>query len=339
MLFHGFQFHRTSLTRFFTLFPFRWQTIFTRYRSPAKYTTYWYRPHTSTTKLPIVFIHGIGIGLYPYTNFLGELNSIAGVESSNPKEQVGIIAIEIMPVSFRITHHALSRRDMCAEVDQILLKHFGPDQKFVLASHSYGTVISTHLLKTPSIAKRIGPVVLIDPVSILLHLPEVAYNFTRRQPRRANEHQLYYFASMDMGVSHTLSRHFFWNENVLWKKDLKGRKMTASLGGRDLIVATEAVGRYLSDQPKSVLATGYSDHAPETVGVEENADHQESNVRMRGGEIIDADLEEEEWKSRPWSGNGIDVLWFKELDHAQVFDKIATRRRLITAIRAYCEDE
>lgn len=335
MLFHGFQFHRTSLTRFFTLFPFRWQTLFTRYRSPAKHTTYWYRPHTSTTKLPVVFIHGIGIGLYPYTNFLGELNSVAGLESTNPDEQVGVLAIEIMPVSFRITHHALSRQDMCAEIDQILLKHFGPDQKFVLSSHSYGTVICTHLLKTPSIARRIGPVVLIDPVSILLHLPDVAYNFTRRQPKEANEHQLYYFASMDMGVSHTLSRHFFWNENVLWKKDLEHRRTTVSLSGRDLIVDTEAVGRYLSDQPKSVLANGYSDH-PELI-VEE-ADDESSTVRMRGGDIT-ADDEEEEWKTRPWRGSGIDVLWFKDLDHAQVFDAPSSRRRLISAIRTYCEDE
>jgi len=286
-----------------------------------------------------VFIHGIGIGLYPYTNFLGELNSIADVESTNPEDQVGIIAIEIMPVSFRITHHALSRQDMCAEIDQILLKHFGPDQKFVLSSHSYGTVISTHLLKTPSIAKRIGPVVLIDPVSILLHLPDVAYNFTRRKPKHANEHQLYYFASMDMGVSHTLSRHFFWNENVLWKKDLEGRRTTVSLSGRDLIVDTEAVGRYLSDQPKSVLASGYSDQDSELIDVEENVDHEESNVMMRGGEITgDEGLEEEEWKSRPWRGSGIDVLWFKGLDHAQVFDAPSSRRRVISAIRTYCDE-
>ncbi|TVY33072.1 hypothetical protein LOCC1_G008870 [Lachnellula occidentalis] len=337
MLFLGFQFHRTSLTRFFTLFPFRWQSIFTRHRSPAKHTSYWYRPHTSTTKLPVVFIHGIGIGLYPYTNFLGELNSVAGVESTNSEEQVGILAIEIMPVSFRITHNALSRQDMCAEIDQILLKHFGPDQKFVLVSHSYGTVVTTHLLKTPSIAKRIGSVVLIDPVSILLHLPDVAYNFTRRKPTHANEHQLYYFASMDMGVSHTLSRHFFWNENVLWKKDLVGRKTTVSLSGRDLIVDTEAVGKYLSDQPKSVLANGYSDQDPNLIDVDGPAD-EDTTVRMRGGEIKrDEDLEEE-WKSRPWRGSGIDVLWFSDLDHAQIFDKPSTRGRVISAIRAYCED-
>jgi pimeloyl-ACP methyl ester carboxylesterase len=205
LIFHGFHFHRTPLSRFFTLFPPRPQTLFTTHKSPAKHTTYWHRPHTSTTKLPIVFIHGIGIGLYPYANFLDELNSTSGVESSDPDEQVGIIAIEIMPVSFRITHSALGQSEMCAEIDQILRKHIAPAQKFILVSHSYGTVISTHLLKTPSIASRIGPVVLIDPVSILLHLPDVAYNFTRRQPKEANEFQLWYFGS------------YFWSLfSLLW---------------------------------------------------------------------------------------------------------------------------
>ena len=227
LVYYGFQFHRTALSRFFTLFPLRPYSLLTPYRSPAKHTTYWYRPHTSTTKLPVVFIHGIGIGLYPYTNFLKELNSTA----SDPNDQIGILAIEIMPVSFRITHSALSREALCAEITSILTHHFG-SQKFILSSHSYGTVISTHLLKHAPISPQISSVVLIDPVSILLHLPDVAYNFTRRKPRRANEFQLYYFASMDSGVAHTLARHFFWNENVLWKKDMKGLKVTVSLGGQ-----------------------------------------------------------------------------------------------------------
>lgn len=347
LLFHGFHFHRTKLSRFLYLFPFRFQSLFTTYRSPAKHTTYWHRPHTSKTKLPLVFIHGIGIGLYPYTKFLNELNSAAGIESSDPDDQVGIIAIEIMPVSFRICHHALDRAEMCAEIDQILLKHFGPDQKFVLASHSYGTVITTHLLHTPSIAKRIGPIVLIDPVSILLHLPDVAYNFTRRQPKRANEHQLYYFASMDMGVSHTLSRHFFWNENVLWKKDFGDRRVTVSLGGRDLIVNTEAVGTYLALPPERGLSNGDANghtngHASDSgilIDIEDHSEAEEPDSSQQAGYVDEESLADiQEWKTRPWKGRGIDILWFKDLDHAQVFDKRATRRILISAIRSYCEE-
>lgn len=288
-----------------------------------------------------MFIHGIGIGLYPYTNFLNELNSRDSVESANPDEQVGIIAIEIMPVSFRVTHQALGRQEMCAEIDQILLKHFSPDQKFVLVSHSYGTVISTHLLKTPSIARRIGPMVLIDPVSILLHLPDVAYNFTRRKPRRANEHQLYYFASMDMGVSHTLSRHFFWNENVIWKEDLKGRNATVSLGGQDIIVDAEAVGRYLNDASKPI-PNKYKDNAPSAADAEDQPAVEEP-VSILGGnqdaEIGQDSLLGEEWKSRPWRGSGIEGLWSEHLDHAQIFDTRASRRRLIDVIKVYCNAE
>jgi len=46
-------------------------------------------------------------------------------------------------------------------------------------SSRYGSVVTTHLLHTPAVANKIGPVILIDPVTFLLHLPDVAYNFVR----------------------------------------------------------------------------------------------------------------------------------------------------------------
>ncbi|PBP20046.1 transcription initiation protein spt5 [Diplocarpon rosae] len=355
LLYHGFHFHRTALSRFFTLFPFRPQSLFTTYHSPAKHTTYWHRPHKSSTKLPIVFIHGIGIGLYPYTNFLDQLNSINAVEPTDPDGQVGIIAIEVMPVSFRITHAALTKSEMCSEIEQILLKHLTPGQKCVLVSHSYGSVVTTHLLHTPSTAAMIGPVVLIDPVTVLLHLPDVAYNFVRRKPRKANEHQLYYFASMDMGVSHTLGRQFFWNQNVLWKQDLEGRRVTVSLSGKDLIVDTEAVGRYLSKDSvvPNYRANPSGNGGRVLIDFEGRVDTQEPTMRVGGGDCqenketrgcskngsSELELDQEEWKSRPWRGTGIDILWFKDLDHAQVFDAHATRQKIIDAISVYCGGE
>jgi hypothetical protein len=80
--------------------------------------------------LPILFIHGIGVGLYPYINFLADVN--AGEDSSDG--QVGIIAIEIMSVSSRITAEALLKDEMCSEVHCILKAHGW--EKFVLVSHS-----------------------------------------------------------------------------------------------------------------------------------------------------------------------------------------------------------
>ena len=203
-----------------------------------------------------------------------------------------------MPISFRITGPMPEQAQICTEILHILEKHDW--KKFVLVSHSYGSIISTHLLKHAQLAPRIGPVLLIDPVSFLLHLPDVAYNFTCRIPRRANEHQLYYFASMDMGVAHTLARRFFWSENILWKDDVQSRRLSVALSGKDLIVDTRTVGRYLA-------GCKYGE-------MEERAD---------------------EWQSQDWSGNGLEILWFEWKDHAQVFDHPRDYGRLIDVLRRY----
>ena len=337
------------------IFPMRPLTLFKSCRSPARRLTYWYRPHSSRNRRPVLFIHGIGIGLYPYVNFLAQLDSALNAGRSS-KDQVGIIAVEIMPVSFRITHTALRRDEMCEEI-QALLRHHEFDQP-VLVSHSYGTVIATQLLKSQTMAGHIGPVVLIDPISILLHRPDVAYNFTRRKPKRANEHQLYYFASMDMGVSHTLSRCFFWSENVLWKHEIGHRPITVSLAERDLIVDTKAVGNYLASHNEEVatqkkesvddVAAVYvsknlvSEHAPElTLEGVLNGHGNNGTVRTRSSKpVTETSPKGEgencaEWRDRTWVGKGLDLIWFRRLDHSQVFENAQDSQPLIDAIRAY----
>jgi hypothetical protein len=42
------------------------------------------------------------------------------------------------------------------------------------------------------------------------------------------------------------------------------------------------------------------------------------------------------WKSRPWRGQGLEILWQHGIDHAQVFDSAKRRKGLLNAIRAYC---
>lgn len=288
----GFEYYRTPLSQFFNVFPFRLHNLLSRKTSPSKTITYWHRPHTSKTRLPILFIHGIGVGLYPYIPFLRELN-----QSSDPDGQIGIIAIEILPISSRITTPVLRPEEMTSTISTILARH-GWD-RVVLASHSYGSVVSAHLLRDPVMSPRIGPALLVDPVCFLLHLPDVAYNFVYRKPQRANEYQLQYFGALDGSTAHTLGRCFFWSENILWKEDLGDRRVTVGLGGEDSIIDAKRVGKY--------LATG-----------------------SEAGK-------EDCWRCREWEGKGLEVLWFGHLDHAQVFDKKSNRKRLVDVARGYCE--
>lgn len=85
----------------------------------------------------------------------------------------------------------------------------------------------------------------------------------------------------------------------MWKEDFADRPVTVVLSGRDLIVNTDHVGAYLTDA---------------------NATSREKGT----------------WKLREWIGKGLDILWFEDLDHAEVFDQKSTRVKVLRVIREYC---
>lgn len=199
---------------------------------------YWYREHTSKDKLPILFIHGIGIGFWPYLPFLKEL------VAQDP--EVGILAVEILSVSMHMTAPPLPSEETCIAITRILDSLALP--RVVVCSHSYGTVITTHMLHSPALAPRIASILFVDPIPFLLHLPNVAHNFVYRKPYNSTEWVLWYFASRDPDISRALSRHFFWAENILWKEELEDRpgRVAVALSGADQIVHAEAVRKYLT---------------------------------------------------------------------------------------------
>lgn len=316
----GFSYKRTGVVEPW-VFPPRPATLLAGGKSPAKTLSYWYRPHTSKTRLPVLFIHGIGIGLYPYVDTLEAISKQSEFASDDRADgSVGVLAIELLPICSRLTQSIIHHEEFIKQITAILDAH-GYD-KFVLASHSYGSVFSTYMLTHDPLASRISATVLIDPVTILLHMPDVAFNFTVREPQTANEWQLWYFASKDPGTSHTLGRHFFWNENCLWKsriKDLmdRGMRFTVSLASRDLIVDTSAVAQYL-----------LHDDLPDPVVTANGQTHMKLETHESG-------VKNEAWKTKPWSGSGLDVLWCEDLDHAQVFDDKKARARLLRVIAEY----
>ncbi|KAI1759305.1 hypothetical protein GGR53DRAFT_151863 [Hypoxylon sp. FL1150] len=334
----GFHYHAQPASTILSLVPPRLQDIFTARRSEVDGLSYWHRPHTATDKLPVLFLHGIGIGLYTYVPFLKRLNSGRG--SQDGAGQIGIIAIENLPISFRLTGAPLGRLEFLERIATILDAH-GWD-RFVLASHSYGTALATHILRSENLTDRVASVVLIDPVTILLHLPNVAYNFTRRRPRRANEWQLWYFASMDLGVARSLGRHFFWKDNIVWKEELLGvvrgkptqtadgvndrgdrttarppRKVAVCLAERDLIVDTPKVAQYLAADGDEWVG------GPGPAGGR-GASPQEWSVNQDGN------------GNGFLTRDGIELLWFEGLDHAQAFDSKENQDRLCSVIRRFC---
>ncbi|PFH46449.1 hypothetical protein AMATHDRAFT_69833 [Amanita thiersii Skay4041] len=245
-------FHHYAPSGWFSTFPPR--PILTTFSRPAAthddvLLPYWYRPHRAKDKLPVLFIHGIGIGLYPYIPFLREL--------AESQPDVGIILLELLPLSMHMTSASIPPRHEMLKAVEDILESFNIE-RVVLVAHSYGTFIAGSILRSgldahsasqqapiPQLASKIARVVLVDPIPILLHLPPVAYSFLYREPppwsiwwrkglirdgtKNLNLHtnlnaagawQLWYFASRDADVARTLMRSFFWMEGILWREDV-----------------------------------------------------------------------------------------------------------------------
>lgn len=328
-------------------------------------------PHTARKRRPVVFIHGIGVGLWPYTPFLNEIGRSRSGSTEEEEEhgQIGVLVLEILPITTRLTDPPLRKDEFVKELRTILevnAPEWLDNGGFVLVSHSYGSVLTTHAIRDPGLAPHVRGVVLIDPVTLLLHLPNVAYNFTRRPPRTANEWQLWFFASMDVSVAEGLGRHFWWRDNEVWKEELVGRSLAAEeegvgpvarsraqsparegtygtfetpqasrrtarkvavcLSGRDLIVETRTVARYLA-RPGDMAD---SESSPEQEAVDALFESREAGTKSSG---------KSPRCTRYRAPSGVDILWFPTLDHAQVFDAREVRQRVLDVIQEYCSTE
>merc|ERR1712224_161162 len=53
------------------------------------------------------------------------------------------------------------------------------------------------------------------------------------------------FLAKELYISHSLSRNFFWHQNILWPEELPGPTLVV-LNGRDSIVPAHSIRRYLT---------------------------------------------------------------------------------------------
>ena len=143
-----------------------------------------------------------------------------------------------------------------------------------------------------------------------------------------------------MGASHTLAMHFFWSENILWKEDLEGRDVTVNLSGKYLIVDIEFISKYIASKNASWTdSSSFLIDLENVLLVQVNGKAVQVCVSSMDSTTDDeGNLARDAWKQRPWKGKGINMLWFKSQDHAQVFDSPVTRRPLLSAIKAYCAE-
>jgi len=185
----------------------------------------------SASTLPIVLIHGLGVGIAPYLRFLRRI--------ARYRE---CFVVELPEISQMCSLKVLTPHEMVDALEAMLHAHGHKEACFV--GHSYGTfVLSWVLRERPAIVKQS---VFIDPVCFMLSEATVAFNFVYRKPQDLFSTLVACFVRWELFAANVLMRNFYWYHNVMWKEDLSENTVVV-MSGRDDITDPIAVRRYLED--------------------------------------------------------------------------------------------
>lgn len=184
--------------------------------------------------LPIVFIHGLGVGVAPYLRFIRRL--------AQARE---CFVIDLPEVSQSGCERVLSPQAMAECIAQ-MLSVFG-HEKACFVAHSYGTFVMSWIIRYRR--DIVGKTILLDPVSFLLAQPDVAYNFLYRDPHNPVTVFIANFVRWELFSANVLMRHFYWHENVLWSEDLPENSVVV-LASNDDIIDAKKIRYYLEERQR-----------------------------------------------------------------------------------------
>ncbi|THH15209.1 hypothetical protein EW146_g5239 [Bondarzewia mesenterica] len=211
---------------------------------------------------PVVFVHGLGLGLVQYKLILSRLLHLLG---DRP------ILFPLQPhISQQVFHPGFllpkGRKETAAAMRALLVelgwvrdegeKEVSVDLdvlrarkgRVTLLSHSNGSFVHAWMLKAhPELYNRSC---FVDPVTFCSWEGDVCYNFIYRPCTTGIHLVMRYFVSTELGVANLLQRNFDWSSNSLWYEEIPNARdpyrTKFFLGGNDIILNAERVKRYLT---------------------------------------------------------------------------------------------
>ncbi|CAM9755148.1 unnamed protein product, partial [Discosporangium mesarthrocarpum] len=186
--------------------------------------------------LPIVFFHGVSPGLFAYIKVVWK----------TCMDRTAII-VETPSISMKLHllrgHSPLTEEGLVETVDGIMERH--GINRALFFGHSFGSIPVAWMSRHRP--KAVAQVALLDPVCLLLFLPDVARTFLYPEDFTTLptvEKLVRNMVSKETGIAHTLRRHFWWYQNILWPEDLHCPAVVGLAGG-DKVAPAKALRRYL----------------------------------------------------------------------------------------------
>lgn len=189
---------------------------------------------------PIVFVHGIGIGLLYYLALIDGL-----LKLNRP-----IFLPEIPYVTgFRTwlsPHSVLSPGAVGSTLTSMLATHGFLKAAFV--GHSYGTSWLSYMCKYSPNA--VQSVTFLDPICFCLHMPFLTKQFVYHRPDPGSVSN---FVRTDVIINWTIQRSFPWCRISLFMEDIPVNKVSVFLSEFDALVPVERVKKYMHEKGATIM--------------------------------------------------------------------------------------
>ncbi|KAI0068643.1 hypothetical protein BV25DRAFT_1873699 [Artomyces pyxidatus] len=218
-----------------------------------------------TGPAPVVFLHGLGLGLLQYfpiiSHLLRELSDAPLLIPLQPhisqqvfhphflapkgrKETAETLRALLVELGWASDEGKVDEEDVEVEVESPGSKGKG----ITMLSHSNGSYAHAWMLKAhPNLVARSC---FVDPVTFCSWEGDVCYNFLYQRCTTGLQLVMRYFVGTEIGVANLLQRHFDWSSNSLWYEEIPHARNPARakffLGGNDAILAADRVKKYLT---------------------------------------------------------------------------------------------
>ena len=186
---------------------------------------------------PLVFVHGVGMGLATYIPLLLKLSGPV----RRPVNRT-IILIELPHVSMKFNVDVVPRMDAIAECTAIIMNRYNIHTPALWMAHSLGTFVFAAVQRLQP--HLVAGVILVDPVCFLLWEPDLLRNFCYLNPETPMQIIQQYHISRELTISSYFHRHFWWHECVQFAKNMPKHSLVF-ISENDVIYNTERVKRYL----------------------------------------------------------------------------------------------
>mmetsp|Transcript_56780 Transcript_56780/g.161107 ORF Transcript_56780/g.161107 Transcript_56780/m.161107 type:complete len:659 (-) Transcript_56780:263-2239(-) len=183
---------------------------------------------------PMVFVHGLGVGLLPYYLFIYRLS----------RRHSGDFYVPEFPCLAMAPWESVpSAREVVAQLQDMLAANGHTAAHFV--GHSFGSLIIGWVIKmSPS---SVMYTTLMEPAQFLMMKSECLCKVLYGTPQTCFEMVIRYFGFRELFTVNLLCRNFFWEQSTMWPENINVPTLI-ELAGADHIVQSLFVTRLLEHE-------------------------------------------------------------------------------------------